>query len=110
MWHFVNIISFKYCKSKDSIMKQQENISRRDALKRMAKTAMAVAVASMFPSEDALANNADLNIQYTDYKYVDRCYSDYYNYHNYQNYRDYQNYGDYKDYSNYHDYSNAPSK
>ena len=45
-------------------MKQQENISRRDALKRMAKTAMAVAVASMFPSEDTLANNADLNIQY----------------------------------------------
>lgn len=90
-------------------MEQQEkNISRRDALKRMAKTAMVVAVASMFPDKNALADST--NLSYTDNRYVDRCYSDYYNYDNYSNHKDYYNYGNYRDYTNYHDYSNAPSK
>lgn len=83
-------------------MKQQENISRRDALKRMAKTAMVVAVASMFPSETAIASNTNLGYQ----NYVDRCYNDYSNYDNYQNHKDYYNYGNYRDYKNYSNYEN----
>ena len=89
-------------------MEQKENISRRDALKRMAKTAMVVAVASIFPSENALANNT--NMGYSDNAYVDRCYNNYTNYDNYSNHKDYYNYGNYRDYNNYHDYSNAPSQ
>ena len=85
-------------------MKQQENISRRDALKRMAKTAMVVAVASMFHSENAIASNTNLGYQNT--TYVDRCYNDYSNYDNYQNHKDYYNYGNYRDYKNYSNYEN----
>ena len=85
-------------------MEQQENISRRDALKRMAKTAMVVAIASMLPNENVIANNSDSSCQNTDY--VDRCYNDYSNYHNYSNHNDYYNYGNYRDYNNYNDYSN----
>lgn len=80
---------------------QEKKISRRDALKRMSKATIAVTVASMFPSLNALANNT------TKYKYVDRCYADYTNYDNYSNHHDYSNYGNYRDYSNYNDYSNA---
>jgi hypothetical protein len=90
-------------------MEKQENISRRDALKRMAKTAMVVAVASMFPGENALANNTDSNSQYYNSSYsnyVDKCYNDYSNYHNYSNHADYYNYSNYRDYSNYRNYSN----
>lgn len=80
-------------------MEQQDNISRRDALKRMSKAAIAVAAVSIFPSVNALANSSTLN-------YVDKCYSDYSNYHNYQNYNDYSNYGNYRNYQNYSDYTN----
>ena len=76
-------------------MEKNEKISRRDALKRMSKAAMAVAVVSILPGVDALAAN-----------YVDRCYSDYKNYDNYSNHKDYSNYGNYRDYTNYRDYSN----
>jgi hypothetical protein len=85
-------------------MKKEENISRRDAFKRMAKTAMVVAVASILPSENSLAKSINSNSEHSDY--VDRCYNDYTNYHNYSNHQDYYNYGNYKDYSNYRDYSN----
>ena len=88
-------------------MEQQENISRRDALKRMAKTAMVVAVASMLPSENLLASNTNSGSEYYNYSnYVDKCYNDYTNYHNYSNHADYYNYSNYRDYSNYHNYSN----
>ena len=77
-------------------MEQKEKkISRRDALKRMSKAAMAVTVASMIPGMEAFAD-----------KYVDRCYADYKNYDNYTNHKDYSNYGNYRDYSNYRNYSN----
>lgn len=80
-------------------MKNKENISRREALKRMSKTAVAVAVAAVLPPVQSLAANMTG-------EYVDRCYNNYTNYDNYSNHRDYHNYGDYKDYSNYRDYSN----
>ena len=91
-------------------MEEQKKFSRRDALKRTAKTAMVVAVASIFPGENSLANT---NLDYYNYgysngsgNYVDKCYNDYYNYHNYSNYNDYQNYNNYRDYSNYKNYQN----
>lgn len=76
--------------------KEEKNISRRDALKRMSKAAVAVAVASLLPNVSAFALN-----------YVDRCYLNYTNYDNYTNHKDYSNYGNYRDYSNYNDYQNA---
>lgn len=83
-------------------MEKQENISRRDALKRMSKTAIALAVVSMLPSVNSLANSQDSAAG----QYVDRCYNDYTNYHNYSNHNDYYNYGNYRDYKNYNDYQN----
>lgn len=80
-------------------MKQNETISRRDALKRMSKTAVAVAVAAVLPSAKAVASSLTPT-------YVDRCYNNYYNYDNYTNYKDYYNYGNYRDYDNYHNYQN----
>ncbi|MBR4535693.1 MAG: hypothetical protein IKO62_03445 [Bacteroidales bacterium] len=85
-------------------MEQKENISRRDALKRMAKTAMVVVVASMSPGVNTLANNTRLSSSNSNY--VDRCYNDYSNYRNYSNHNDYSNYSNYRDYNNYNDYSN----
>ena len=70
-------------------MEKNEKISRRDALKRMSKTAMAVAVASVLPSVSAFADPP---------KYA--------NYDNYKNYGNYYNYKNYDDYSNYHNYGN----
>ncbi len=84
-------------------MKQKENISRREALKRMAQTAMVAAVASIFPNGSIMARDSD---GYVDNKYVDRCYNDYTNYDNYSNHKDYYNYGNYRDYRNYHNYQN----
>lgn len=91
-------------------MEHQENITRRDALKRMAKTAMVVTIASVFPKENVLADSTNLsyyNVGYANTKdYVDKCYGDYSNYRNYSNYNDYYNYSNYRDYNNYNDYSN----
>lgn len=81
-------------------MENKENISRRDALKRMSKAALAVAVVSMFPSVNAQANDA---IAYSDS--TDK-YSNYNNYKNYGNYSDYKNYDDYSNYHNYSNYGN----
>ena len=67
-------------------MENKENISRRDALKRMSKTALAFAAVSVFPSMNALANNP---IAYSDST------EKYSNYDNYKNYDDYKNYNDY---------------
>ena len=86
-------------------MGNKKIISRRDALKRMSKAAIAVATVTMFPSVTALANSTDSGSQYVN-SYVDKCYSDYSNYHNYTNYNDYSNYGNYRNYSNYRDYYN----
>ena len=85
-------------------MKQQENISRRDALKRMSKVAMAVAAATMLPNVTAIANSTNHSGQYSNY--VDRCYNDYSNHNDYSNYKNYGNYSDYRDYNNYNDYKN----
>lgn len=79
-------------------MENKENISRRDALKRMSKAAMAMAVVSLFPSLNALANEEYSN--YNDYKNYDN-YNNYGNYFDYKNYQDYKNYDDYKNYQNY---------
>lgn len=88
----LNIFNDSYLKI--FIMKKEEkNISRRDALKRMSKVAVAVTVTAMLPNMDAFA-------------YTDRCYADYTNYDNYTNHKDYSNYGNYRDYSNYRNYSN----
>jgi len=75
-------------------MENKEKISRRDALKRMSKTAITVAITSMFPSVNALADT-----KYTNYDNYSNYgnYSDYTNYNNYQNYCNYQNYSDYND-------------
>ena len=80
-------------------MKNKENISRRDALKRMSKTAIAVAVASMFPSVSAMAGDA-----YTNYSNHDnyKNYGNYFNYSNYDNYLNYDNYQNYRDYNDCH--------
>ena len=75
-------------------MEKKENISRRDALKRMSKTALAVAVVSMFPRVNALANNSNVYYNYDNYSNYGN-YSDYGNYSNYQNYDNYKNYNDY---------------
>jgi len=83
---------------KDNFYGATKNISRRDALKRMSKTAIAVAVASVFPGVNALANSVP--------DYVDRCYNNYTNYNNYINHNDYSNYSNYRDYDNYRDYQN----
>ncbi len=80
-------------------MKSDETISRRDALKRMSKTAVAVAVAAVLSSAKAVANTLTST-------YVDRCYNDYSNYDNYTNHKDYYNYGNYRDYSDHRDYRN----
>ena len=77
-------------------MEKNEKISRRDALKRMSKAAVAVAVASVLPNMEAFSQ-----------KYLNRCYLDYTNYDNYTNHKDYYNYGNYRDYDNYHNYQNA---
>lgn len=76
-------------------MKPNEKISRRDALKRMSKVAMAVAVASMLPNVNALSATLNYN-----------NYNDYSNYDNYTNYGDYNNYKNYQNYTNYHNYQN----
>ena len=80
-------------------MDKKENISRRDALKRMSKTAMAVAAVAMFPNMDVLANNT----KGSHFDYTDRCYDNYGNYDNYSNHNDYSNYDNYKNYVNYKD-------
>ena len=80
-------------------MENKENISRRDALKRMSKAALAVAVVSIFPSVNAQANESNSNSQY----YCDSSYKDVTNYRNYYNYDNYKNYNDYKNYNNYQD-------
>lgn len=78
-------------------MEQKEKISRRDALKRMSKAALTVAVASMFTSVNALANDS---ITYEKYSNYDN-YTNYGDYNNYKNYQDYKNYDDYGNYNNY---------
>ena len=85
-------------------MENKENISRRDALKRMSKAAMAVAFASMLPSVKALAipNNQHSDAKYSDYGNYNN-YGDYSNYRNYYNYNDYSNYNNYENYQNYRD-------
>lgn len=70
-------------------MGKNEKITRRDALKRMSKVAVAVAVASVIPGVSALADPP---------KYI--------NYDNYQNYGNYNDYTNYDDYVNYHNYGN----
>lgn len=80
-------------------MEKKENISRRDALKRMSKTAMTVAAVAMLPSVNALAHRRRPNSQYCD-KYGDAGYSNHRDYKNYDNYKDYDNYQNYKDYQN----------
>lgn len=84
-------------------MDKKENISRRDALKRMSKAALAVAVASMFPSANALANEPNLyfNLNYQNYDNY-KNYGDYSNYTNYDNYQNYDNYSNYRDYTDCH--------
>ena len=74
-------------------MENKENISRRDALKRMSKAALVVAVASMFPSANTLANDTI-------------AYDKYSNYDNYGNYGNHNDYSNYDNYSNYHNYTN----
>jgi len=81
-------------------MDKKENVTRRDALKRMSKTAIAVAAVAMFPHGDAFANNSKLS-QIIDY--TDRCYDNYGNYDNYSNHNDYSNYDNYKNYTDYKD-------
>ena len=83
-------------------MEKNENISRRDALKRMSKTAMAVAAVAMFPNMDALANEMKAQMN-PNSEYCDSSYRDVTNYRNYSNYNDYSNYRDYKNYNNYQD-------
>lgn len=83
-------------------MENKENISRRDALKRMSKAALAVAVVSIFPNVNAQANDT---IAYTDSKYEN--YDNYKNYGDYNNYKNYSNYKNYDDYKNYNDYFNC---
>lgn len=84
-------------------MEKNDRISRREALKKMSKTALALASVTMLPNMEVLANNrtTDQKKGYTDY--TDRCYDDYNNYNNYYNYHDYNNYDNYK---NYQDYTN----
>lgn len=82
-------------------MEKNENISRRDALKRMSKTAIAVAVVSMFPSVKALANDSVLYDKYINYDNY-KNYADYTNYKNYDNYTNYDNYSNYRDYTDCH--------
>lgn len=79
-------------------MKKEEKQSRRDALKRMSNSVMAIAVASMLPNMNAMANNTN-----PDTVYCDASYRDISNYRNYYNYNDYSNYRDYKNYNNYQD-------
>lgn len=81
-------------------MEKKENISRRDALKRMSKAALAVAVVSIFPNVSAQANDT---IAYTNYA----NYDDYKNYGNYNDYKNYSNYENYDNYKNYNDYYNC---
>ncbi|MBR4535694.1 MAG: hypothetical protein IKO62_03450 [Bacteroidales bacterium] len=83
-------------------MENKENISRRDALKRMSKTAIVVAFASVFSNVDVLANDPSSYWNHNDYKNYNNYknygnYSDYYNYNNYSNYENYTNYRDYTD-------------
>ena len=86
-------------------MENKENISRRDALKRMSKAALAVAVVSFFPSVNAQANDT---IGYTNSTYEKYAnYDDYKNYGDYNNYKNYSNYSNYDDYKNYNDYFNC---
>jgi hypothetical protein len=68
-------------------------ISRRDALKRMAKIALGIGAASVIPT--VLASCYDDYYDYYDYysySYDDYYYSDYYNYDDYYDY--YYNYYD----------------
>jgi hypothetical protein len=81
-------------------MENKENISRRDALKRMSKTALIVAVASLFPSANALANDSITYDKYYNY-------DNYSNYGNYTDYTNYDNYQNYDNYSNYRDYTDC---
>lgn len=81
-------------------MDNKENISRRDALKRMSKTAIVVAVASLFPSINTLANEPITYDKYTNY-------DNYQNYGNYSNYYNYDNYSNYHNYTNYRDYNDC---
>ena len=85
-------------------MENKENISRRDALKRMSKTALAFAAVSVFPSMNALANNP---IAYSDSTEKYSNYDNYKNYGDYNNYKNYSNYKNYDDYKNYNDYFNC---
>lgn len=78
-------------------METKEKISRRNALKRMSKAALAFAAVSVFPGMSALANNPIAYSNSTE---------KYQNYDNYKNYGDYNNYTNYENYSNYHNYSN----
>lgn len=82
-------------------MEKKENISRREALKRMSKTALALAAVSMFPCVNALANEQNVHTGYTD----SNNYSNYNDYKNYGNYNDYKNYSDYSNYDNYNNYN-----
>lgn len=75
-------------------MKTNEKISRRDALKRMSKAAMSVAIVSMLPNVNVMASSTYSN------------YNDYSNYDDYKNYGDYSNYKNYENYTNYHNYNN----
>lgn len=75
-------------------MKTNEKISRRDALKRMSKAAMSVAIVSMLPNVNVMASSTYRN--YDNYSNYGN-YSDYTNYDNYTNYHNYNNYNDYVD-------------
>ncbi len=79
-------------------MEKNENISRRDALKRMSKTAISLAAVVMLPNMNALASNTK-----DSFDYIDRCYDNYGNYNNYSNHNDYYNYDNYKNYVDYKD-------
>lgn len=78
-------------------MEKKENISRRGALKRMSKAAMAVAATTMFPSVNALANNKEIHVDYND----GSGYCEYSNYNAYGNYDNYTNYGNYQNYNDH---------
>ena len=82
-------------------MKTNEKISRRDALKRMSKAAMSVAIVSMLPNVNVMASSAYIN--YNNYK----NYNNYGNYSNYKNYKNYENYENYHNYKNYSDYNDC---
>ena len=84
------------------IMKKKKTFSRRDALKRMSKTALAIASVTMLPKIDALASDGRFSTDYTN-----ACYYNYSNYDNYQNYENYYNYENYHNYSNYSNYYNC---